>query len=99
MVEEEENWNNREDVLDVLLILLSSQVDQKNFSSVLEFAKEAIIDTIEQGEFSLLLNFFQSLHRLLYRDASTKFNWRRPVIERFFQDFRILRFLILSPAS
>ena len=86
MVEEEENWDNREDVLDVLLIILRSQVDQENFSTVLEFAKEEIIETIEQGEFSLLLNFFQSLHQLLYWDASSKFKWRRPVIERFFQD-------------
>ena len=86
MVQEEENWDNREDVLEVLLIILRSQTEQYNFSSVLDFAMAEIIDTIKQEKFELLLNFFQSLYQLLYSDASTELNWRRPIIEGFFKD-------------
>ena len=86
MIQEEENWDNSEDVLDVLLIILRSQTDRDNFSSVLDFAMEEIVETIEQGELKLLLNFFQSISQLLYRDPSEEFEWRRPEITQFFQD-------------
>ncbi|MFC1844762.1 HEAT repeat domain-containing protein [Thermodesulfobacteriota bacterium] len=86
MIQEEENWDNSEDVLDVLLIILRSQTERNNFSSVLDFAKEEIVETIVQGELNLLLNFFQSIYQLLYRDPSEEFEWRRPEIDQFFQD-------------
>jgi len=86
MVQEEDNWDNREDVLEVLLIILRSQTEQYNFSSVLDFAMAEIIDTIKQEQFGLLLNFFQSLYQLIYSDASTELNWRRLIIEGFFKD-------------
>jgi hypothetical protein len=86
MIQEEENWNNSEDVLDVLLIILGSQTDRDNFSSVLDFAMEEIVETIEQGELNLLLNFFQSIYQLLYREPSEEFEWRRAEIDQFFQD-------------
>ena len=37
MVLEEENWDNTEDVLDVLVAILRSQTDKYNFSSALDF--------------------------------------------------------------
>ena len=86
MVQEEENWDNAADVFDVLLVILHSQTDQYSFSSVLDFTLEEVVDTIQQGEFKLLLNLFQSLYQMLNRDASTELNWRRLLIERFFQD-------------
>ena len=86
MVEEEENWDNTEDVFDVLLVILRSQTDQDSFSSVLDFTLEEVIETAEQGEFNLLLNLFKSLQHLSYRDASPDNTWLRPLIERFFQD-------------
>ena len=43
MIQEEEKWDNSEDVLDVLLIILRSQTDRDNFSSVLDFAMEEIV--------------------------------------------------------
>jgi len=86
MVQEEENWDNTEDVFEVLMVILRSQTDRHNFSSVLDFTLEEVVDTIEQGEFSLLLNLFQSLHQLLYRDESPDLAWIRPLIDRFFQD-------------
>lgn len=86
MVQEEENWDNTEDVLDVLVTILRSQDDKYNFSAVLDYTLEEVVDTIEQGEFSLLLNLFQSLQQLLYSEASAQVSWVRPLIERFFQD-------------
>ncbi len=86
MVQEEENWDNTEDVLDVLVAILRSQDDKYNFSAVLDYTLEEVVDTIEQGEFSLLLNLFQSLQQLLYSDATAQVSWVRPLIERFFQD-------------
>jgi hypothetical protein len=72
--------------LDVLLVILRSQTDQYSFSSVLDFTLEEVADTIQQGEFGLLLNLFQSLYQMIHRDAFTQLNWRCPLIERFFQD-------------
>jgi len=86
MVLEEENWDNTEDVFDVLLVILRSQTDQYNFSSVLDFTLEEVVEAIDQDEFGLLLNLFQSLHQLLYRDASDDLDWVRLLLDRFFQD-------------
>ena len=86
MVLEEENWDNTEDIFDVLLVILGSQTDQYNFSSVLDFTLEEVAEAIEQEEYGLLLNLFQSLHQLLYRDASDEHDWVRLLIEGFFQD-------------
>jgi hypothetical protein len=86
MVLEEENWDNTEDVFDVLMAILRSQTDKYNFSSALDFTLEEVVDTIEQGEFGLLLRLFQSLQQLLYRDKPAEPSWIRPLIERFFQD-------------
>ena len=86
MVSDEENWNNTEDVFDVLVAILRSQTDKYNFSAALDFTLEEVVDTIEQGEFGLLLNLFQSLHQLVYQDAPAEAAWVRPLIDRFFQD-------------
>jgi hypothetical protein len=88
MILQEENWDNTADVFDVLLVILRSQTDQYNFSSALDFTLEEVVETLEQGEFALLLNLFQSLHQLLYRDTldDDEPSWTRPLIERFFQD-------------
>jgi hypothetical protein len=86
MVQAEENWDNTEDVFDVLVAILRSQTDKSNFSAVLGFTMEEVIDTIEQKEFGLLLNLFQSLYQLLYSDTADEYEWIRPLIESFFQN-------------
>jgi hypothetical protein len=86
MILKEENWDNAEDVFDVLLVILQSQTDSSNFSSTLDFTLEEVIETIEQGEFDKLLTLFQSLRQLLYRDIPKEPQWMRPLIERFFHD-------------
>ncbi len=86
MVEEEENWANTEDVFDVLVTILRGQADKDDFSSVLDFTLEEVGEAIEQGEFGQLINLFQSLHQMLYRDIPAESLWSRPLLERFFQD-------------
>ena len=86
MVQEEENWDNTQDVLDVLIVILRSQTDKYSFSSVLDFSLEEVVDAIQQGEFGLLHNLFQSLYQMGNREASPDLDWRQPMIERFFHE-------------
>jgi hypothetical protein len=86
MVQEEENWDKSGDVFDVLMVILQSQTDKHNFSSTLDFTLEEVVETIEQGEFDLLLKLFQSLRQVLYKDTPGEPSWIRPLVERFFQD-------------
>ena len=86
MVQEEENWAKSGDVFDVLMVILQSQTDKNHFSSTLDFTLEEVIETIEQGEFDLLLKLFQSLRQVLLIDSPGKPSWIRPLIDRFFQD-------------
>ena len=86
MVLDEENWDNAADVFDVLLVILQNETEQENFAAVLDFTLEEVIETIEQGEFDLLLDLFQSLHKLLHKEASVHHAWIRPLINHFFRD-------------
>lgn len=86
MVQSEETWDNTRDVFDALVAILRNQTEKSSFSAILGFTMEEVVNTIEQGEFGLLLNLFQSLHQLLHSDTSEEYAWVRPLIERFFQD-------------
>jgi hypothetical protein len=86
MVLDEENWDNAEDIFDVMLVILQSQTDPENFAAVLDFTSEEVVETIEQEEFGLLLGFFQSLHKLLHKEISVDHARIRPLIDRFFQN-------------
>ncbi len=86
MILKEENWDNTDDVFDALVAILQAQTDKHDFSSALDFTLEEALETIEQGEFGLLLNLFQSLHQLAYKEISAEYSWIRPLVERFFQD-------------
>jgi hypothetical protein len=86
MVQEEERWDITEDLFEVLLIILKSQSEQEKFSEVLGFISETAVETIELDKFDLLVKLFQSLHKLFPPETSTEQNWKRPLIDRFFQD-------------
>ena len=88
MIEQEENWDNEADVLDVLLVILKSQTDLNNFAAALEFTLEEVVETIEQGEYGLLLSLFQALKQMIYNDSydDEEPSWIRPQIEGFFQN-------------
>ena len=86
MVQEEECWDIKEDLFEVLLIILKSQSEQEKFTAVLKFISEAAVETIELDKLDLLARFFQSLRKLFSPEKLTKKDWRRPLIDRFFQD-------------
>ena len=85
MVQEEESWDIKEDLFEVLLIILKSQFEQEKFAAVLGFISEAAVETIELDKFDLLVKLFQSLHKILGPEAAPEKDWKRPLIARFFQ--------------
>ena len=86
MVLEEENWDNAEDVFDVLLIILNHQVAEENLATVLDFILEEVVETIELEKFDLVLKLLQSLKKLLSSEAPLDQSRIRPPIDRFFQN-------------
>ena len=86
MILDEENWDNAEDIFDVMLVILQNQTDRDNFAAVLDFTSEEVFETIVQEEFEILLDLFQSLHKLLHKEISFDHAWVSPLIDRFFQN-------------
>ncbi len=86
MVLKEENWNKTEDVFNVLMIILRSQEDEENFTAVLDFTMEEVVENLELGKFSSVLKLFQALHQLLYRNIKEENDWVKSQIERFFDN-------------
>jgi hypothetical protein len=86
MVQEEESWDIKEDLFEVLLIILKNQLEQEKFAAVLGFISEAAVETIKLDKFDLLVKLFQSLHNLISSETSSAKDWKKPLIDRFFQD-------------
>ena len=106
MVLEEENWDNAEDVFDVLLVILKHQTEEENLATVLDFILEEVVETIELEKFDLVLKLLQSLQKLLSTEASLDQAQIRPPIDRFFQNlskpeifFLIREKLLMLPES
>lgn len=86
MVQEEEGWDIREDLFELLLIILKSQSEQAKFTEVLGFISEVAVECIELDKFDLLIKLFQSLHQSFSPKTSTKQDWQGPLIGRFFRE-------------
>ncbi|MCF8056218.1 MAG: hypothetical protein K9K37_06230 [Desulfocapsa sp.] len=86
MVQEEERWDFTEDLFEVLMIILKIQFEQEKFASVLGFISEVAVETIELDKLDLLVKLFQSLHKLLPPETSIEQDWKRRLIDSFFQD-------------
>jgi len=86
MVQAEESWDIKEDLFEVLLIILKSQSEQEKFTAVLKFISEAAVETIELDKLDLLVRFFQSLRKHFSQETSTEKDWRGRLIDRFFLD-------------
>ncbi len=86
MVMEEEHWDITDELFELLLIILRKQIEQEKFAGVFGFISEITVETIELEKFDLLVTFFQSLEKRLLPEASAGQEWKRPIIERFFQD-------------
>ena len=84
LVLKEENWDQADDVFDVLLVILRSQEKQQDFAAVLHFTMEEVIETLEQGNFSSVLKLFQAIDQL--RDFNKEEDWVKSHTESFFDN-------------
>lgn len=83
MVIKEENDAKTEDVLDVLLIILKEQHNEKEFSTILDFIKDEFRQSLMQGEFELahrLLGRMQEFKRICQSESPSKL----PLLQNFF---------------
>lgn len=92
MVLHEENWDATKDVLDVLLVILSAQNSEKDFSAVLDFTKEELQETLIQGAFALANNLLKNLLSLS-KTTENRQEWYSALINKFFQDISGQEFL------
>jgi len=86
MVKEEESWDITDDLFELLLIMLRDQTEQEKFAEVLGFISEVAFETIELAKFDLLAKLLRALHKHRSPEISTKQDWKRPLIDRFFRD-------------
>lgn len=94
LVIEEESWDNVEDVLDVLLIILDEQDQEEGFSGIVEVLREHFEDTVAQGQLPFILDTLKRL-REIYRSSGKEKSWRRTGLKNFF--FSIATPQVLGP--
>jgi hypothetical protein len=85
MVQEEESWHITEDLFDVLLIILKNQIEKEKFGAVLDYTLEVTAEAIALYKFDLLIKFFQSLTKLFPPKTSNQEDWKRYLVDHFFQ--------------
>ncbi|MCP4344842.1 MAG: HEAT repeat domain-containing protein [Desulfobacterales bacterium] len=82
MVYMEENRDGKDDVLDVLVVILEDQKSEDNFNTILEFMKEEFQETLIQAEFQLVFKLLKNLHELKL-SYKTERPWAIPLIDNF----------------
>lgn len=85
MVYMEENRDGKDDVLDVLVVILEDQKSEDNFNTILEFMKEEIQEIFTHGEFELVFKLLKNLHELKLSYKSDK-PWAIPMLDNFLND-------------
>jgi HEAT repeat protein len=85
MVAQEERQSGTQDVLDVLEIILRTQNQPEDYSSILEFIKEEFKNALAQGDFQIALNFLEGLQKT-YQSCKIEKPWARPLLGGFFID-------------
>jgi len=85
MVAEEEQQSGIQDVLDVLELILRTQNQPEDYSSILEFIKEEFKNTLAQGNFQIALDFLESLKKT-YQSCKIEKPWARSLLGGFFID-------------
>jgi len=85
MVAEEEQQSGTQDVLDVLELILRTQNQPEDYSSVLEFIKEEFKNALSQGNFQIALDFLEGLQKT-YQSCKIEKPWARPLLGDFFID-------------
>lgn len=85
MVRAEEDQNTGEDALDILVIILQGQSDEKDFQTVLIFLKEEFEKLLIQGHVSIVLNLLENI-RVLMMSCKVEKPWAFPLLEKFLLD-------------
>jgi hypothetical protein len=84
MILEDERRDTAQDLLDMVLVLLNDQRNEKDLMEVLEFLEGEFQDTLAQGDFGFAYKFLVKLHRIIKTYASQR-PWALPVLYRFFK--------------
>ena len=84
MILEDERRDTAQDLLDMVLVLLNDQRNEKDLMEVLEFLEGEFQDTLAQGDFGFAYKFLVKLHRVIKTYASQR-PWALPVLYRFFK--------------
>ena len=92
LIKEEEDRNRNEDILDMLLIVLEDEGDEKEFDKILELLVQEFENILLHGEFHLAAKILAHLKEMLGRD-STKKTWRDPLINQYFETVSETEFL------
>lgn len=82
LIREEENRNRSDDILDMLLIVLEDEGDEKEFAKILELLVQEFQNILLHGEFHLAAKLLGHLKEMLGRDPAKK-SWRDPLIDRY----------------
>jgi hypothetical protein len=92
LIKEEENRNRSEDILDMLLIVLEDESDEKEFDKILELLVQEFENILLHGEFHLAAKILAHLKEMLGRDSAKKI-WRDPLIDQYFETVSESEFL------
>ena len=83
MVAREERQSGTPDVLDVLEIILHTQIHPEDYSIILEFITQEFKNALAQGKFQMALDFLESLQQTYHAGKMEK-PWTRPLLGEFF---------------
>jgi hypothetical protein len=92
LIKEEENRNRSEDILDMLLIVLEDESDEKEFDKILELLAQEFENILLHGEFHLAAKILAHLKGMLGRESAKKI-WRDPLIDQYFETVSESQFL------
>ncbi len=92
LIKEEENRNRSEDILDMLLIVLEDESDEKEFDKILELLVQEFENILLYGEFHLAAKILAHLKEMIGRNSAKK-GWRDPLINQYFETVSEAEFL------
>jgi hypothetical protein len=92
LIREEEKRDRSEDILDMLLIVLEDENDEKEFGKILELLVQEFENILIYGEFHLAAKLLGHLKEMLGRDPTKKL-WRDPMIDQYLDTVSETEFL------
>ncbi|MDY6853359.1 MAG: HEAT repeat domain-containing protein [Thermodesulfobacteriota bacterium] len=83
MVRDQDNYNYRQDLLELLIILLNDQNIKLDFITVLDFLEDEFLHALKQGEFQFAFDLTNELYKTQKFYKSNK-QWASVFIDKFF---------------